>query len=317
MLLFFCSATTLFAEGSKELTANGGYRAYLFSSPTGNPSYPFPTLGTMKVYVKADETINVGSSVQGVGSGTINLRSPDGKTYTSGNAATAGLISSRAQELAGPLPNAGGYTPFTQKVLAGQDGVWEIDFISQSNGVDMGNPSPLPANSNWTQPSGQYITAFDISVRDAANSRFLTGRVFTNVFSGILGTFNVGFNGIFHILTKDGYQYSLDNNGQAGNGFTFFVNNKGFRNADGTASYQSVNGFDNPNVQDPRADDTPSDITHKIFFNPPAADLPASAGTPGGGTTWPNGTRGSERFSMVFSRLSSSPALILAIRSLA
>ncbi len=286
MLLFFCSATTLFAEGSKELTANGGYRAYLFSSPTGNPSYPFPTLGTMKVYVKAGESIDVGSSVQGFGSGTINLRSPDGKTYTSGNAATAGLISSRAQELAGPLPNAGGYTPFTQKVLAGQDGVWEIDFISQSNGVDMGNPSPLPANGNWTQPSGQYITAFDISVRDAANSRFLTGRVFTNVFSGILGTFNVGFNGIFHILTKDGYQYSLDNNGQAGNGFTFFVNNKGFRNIDGTASYQSVNGFDNPNVQDPRADDTPSDITHKIFFNPPAADLPAAAGTPGGGTTW-------------------------------
>jgi hypothetical protein len=60
---------------------------------------------------------------------------------------------------------------------------------------------------------------------------FLTGRVYTNIFSGILGTFDVGFNGVFQILTKDGYQYSLDNNGQAGNGFSFFVNNKGFRRA--------------------------------------------------------------------------------------
>jgi gliding motility-associated-like protein/uncharacterized repeat protein (TIGR01451 family) len=183
------------------------------------------------------------------------------------------------------LPNAGGYTPYSIKAKAGQEGIWEIDFLSQSNGVDMGNPIPIPANADWTQPTGQYIAAFDISVRDNNNSNFIKGRVFTNVFMGILGTFNVGFNGIFNILTKDGYQYTLDNNGQAGNGFTFFVNNKGFRNADGTASYKSVNGFA-PNVQDPRAADSPLDITQKIFFNPPASDLPALANTPGGGSTW-------------------------------
>jgi gliding motility-associated-like protein/uncharacterized repeat protein (TIGR01451 family) len=96
----------------------------------------------------------------------------------------------------------------------------------------------------------------------------------------------VGFNGIFHILTSDGYQYTLNNNGQAGNGFTFFVNNKGFRNPDGTASYKSVAEIDSPDVQDPRAADSPSDITQKIFFNLPASDLPASANTPGGGVTW-------------------------------
>ncbi|WP_295674162.1 gliding motility-associated C-terminal domain-containing protein [uncultured Mucilaginibacter sp.] len=279
-------AGQLFAEGSKDISASGGYRAFLFSSPTGNPSYPFPTLGTMKVYVKAGETINVGSSAQGIDSGTVKLRAPDGSTYTSGHSATIGLIGNRSQELAGPMPNAGGYTPFTIKVQAGQEGIWEIDFISPSNGVDYGNPTPALASAPWTQPQGQYIAAFDVSVRDANNSKFLKGRVFTNVFSGILGTFNVGFNGIFNILTSDGYQYTINNNGQAGNGFTFFANNKGFRNAPGSASYLSIDDDSNPNVQDPRAADSQTDITQKIFFNTPASDMPVAAKTPGGITTW-------------------------------
>jgi len=286
-LLFLLSVPiTIFAEGSKELSSNGGNRAFLLSSTISNLSFPFPTLGTMKVYVKAGETIYVGSSAQGMGSGTINLRAPDGSTYTSGSSATVGLIANRSQELAGPQPNAGGYAPYTRTASASQQGVWEIDFISPSNGIDQqSTPSPTVANSSWVQPVGQYIAAFDISVRDAGNSFFLTGRVYTNVFSGIISAFNAGFNGIMHILTKDGYQYILDNNGQAGNGFTFFVNNKGFRTG-AAASYQSVNSTSNPNVQDPRAPDTQSDITHKIFFNAPAPDLPATANVPGGGTTW-------------------------------
>ena len=279
-------AFNAFAEGSKEINANGGYRAFLFSSNTGNASFPFPTPGTMKVYVNAGETIYVGSSAQGDSSGTIKLRAPDGTTYTSGKNASVGLIANHGQELAGPLPNAGGYTAFTVKVKSGQAGVWEIDFVSPSAGVDFGNPNPVPANADWSQPPGQYVTAFDVSVRDAGNTRFINGRAFTNVFSGLLGTFNVGFNGIFYILTKDGYQYTLDNNGQAGNGFTFFVNNKGFRDANGNALYQSVTEISNPDVQDPTTPDSPTDITQKIFFNTPSADLPASANTPGSGTTW-------------------------------
>lgn len=282
------SAKASFAEGSKELNANGGYRAYLLSTTLPNASSPFPTLGTMKVYVKAGESIYVGSSAQGLGTGTINLRAPDGTNYTSGTDINVGLIRNRAQEVAGPLPNAGGYTPYIKTVGAGQAGVWEIDFIPENYGsVLNGNPPAVQSGSSWTQPGAQYITAFDVTVRDAANTNFLTGRVFTNVFCGILGTFNVGFNAIFNILTKDGYQYTLNNNGQAGNGFAFFVNNKGFRNGSGAASYKSVDGAsENVDVQDPRAADTQSDITQKIFFNPPATDLPATANTPGGGSTW-------------------------------
>lgn len=286
LVLIVFSFTVVFAEGSKELNANGGYRAYLLSSNTGNDSFPFPTWGTMKVYVKAGESIYVGSSAQGDSLGTINLRAPDGSTYTSGNSTSAGLIANYNQELAGPLPNAGGYTPFIVKAGAGQEGVWEVDFISQSGGVDLGNPDPVASNAPWIQPQGQYVTAFDVSVRNLGNSQFVPGRVFTNVFSGILGAFNVGFNAIFYILTSDGYQYTLNNNGQAGDGFTFFVNNKGFLDAKGNALYESVAEINNPDVQDPRSPDTLTNITQKIFFNTPAADLPASAITPEGTTTW-------------------------------
>ena len=285
--LLVCLTKLALAEGSKELTANGGNRAYLLSSTISNPSYPFPTLGTMKVYVKAGETIYVGSSAQGQGSGTINLRAPDGATFTSGASTIIGFIGTPAQELAGPLPNAGGYQAFTKTVGAGQEGIWEIDIISPTDGADVGgNPPAIPVTAQWVQPNNRYVAAFDVSVRNSTNTAFLTGRVFTNVLSGILGTFNVGFNAKLNILTKDGYRYTLDNNGQAGNGFTFFVNNKGFRNADGSPSYKSVDNTNNPNAFSPVNNDTPSDITHKIFFNAPSADLPASANTPGGGTTW-------------------------------
>jgi len=288
LFLFLAYNNAAHAEGSKELTANGGNRAYLYSSAIANAeSFPFPTIGTMKVYVNAGETINVGSSAQGIGAGTINLRAPDGSTYTSGNSSTVGLIANRAQEVAGPLPNIGGYTPFTKSVLAGQAGVWEIDFVSPNNGAISGtNPDTISASANWKQPVNlEYVAAFDISVRNASNTAFLTGRVYTNIFSGILGTFDVGFNAILNILTKDGYTYTLNNNGQAGNGFCFFSNNKGFRDATGAASYQSVDNITSPNIQDPRVADTQSDITHKIFFNTPAADLPTTANTPEG-TTW-------------------------------
>jgi gliding motility-associated-like protein/uncharacterized repeat protein (TIGR01451 family) len=285
-LLLFVPGLT-FAEGSKELNSNGGSRALLFSSTRATQSFPFPTLGTMKVYAKVGETLYLGSSAQGIGPGTIKLRAPDGSTYTSGTSTTIGLIANLSQETAGPQPNAGGYIPYTRAVAAGQEGVWEIDFIPPGDVADQ-ETSPIPIRSDdaWLQEDGPYIAAFDVSVRNVANSSFLKGRVFTNIFSGLLGGFNAGFYGIFHILTKDGYQYKIDNNGQAGNGFSFFSNNKGIRTAGGEASYKSLDTTRAANIHDPTLPDTQSDVTHKIFFNVPATDMPVTARTPGNATTW-------------------------------
>lgn len=286
ILLLLCLCVrwgAAYAEGSKDLYPSGasGYRAYLNSTTASSSTNPFPTLGTVKVYVKAGETIYVGSSAQAVGNGTINLRAPNGNTYTTGNGSLLGLavgrIYTRAQELAGPVPLGGGYTPATFPVQASEEGVWEIDFVPPS-ATSGSNPTPILANSNWTQPTtGPYIAAFDVTVRNTANTAFLSGRVYTNIFSAILGDYVSGFNSIFNVLTRDGYIYTVNNNGQAGNGFSFFVNNKGFRNSSSGASYKSYNSLTNIPVQDPRADDTQSDITQKIFFNTPATDMPSTA----------------------------------------
>ncbi|WP_346320070.1 Ig-like domain-containing protein, partial [Chitinophaga sp. YIM B06452] len=268
----------IYAEGSKELAARGGYRAYMNSTSTVGTVNLFPTLGTMKVYVNVGERLYLGSSAQGIGSGTIRVTLPNGTTFTTGSSTTIGRIVTRHQETHGPNVNTGsgsGFNAYQRTVGADEAGVWQVEFIPP-NASNTTNPTPVLANSSWTQPSTSFIAAFDISVYNTS-SGFQTGRVFTNIFSGNLGNYQYGFNGLFYVLTKDGYQYTVNNNGQTGFGFSFFANNKGSRTPAGDPLYQSVNDLSAVNVHDPRAVDAGTDITHKLFFNAPDTDLPVSA----------------------------------------
>ncbi|WP_255902152.1 Calx-beta domain-containing protein [Paradesertivirga mongoliensis] len=279
-LFFLISSQHSFAEGSKELNPDGGHRVYLYTSTTTTGSLPWASQGLVRVYVQAGETINVGSSVQGLnGNGTMILVSPNGNIYTSGTAATAtGLISTRAQEMAGPLPNAGGYTPYKVTAQASEAGVWSVFFVG-SNGTNSGTNTPderLSANA-WDQPNNSpYIAAFDVSVRNAANTAFIPGRAYMNLLEGTMGDFDAKFTGKVNVLTNDGYIYDINANGLAGNAFAFFSNNKGFKSG-GNPSYLSQDGTSVATIHPPLSEDTATDITHKLFFNTPAADLPASA----------------------------------------
>jgi hypothetical protein len=101
----------------------------------------------MKVYVKAGETINVGSSVQGLGAGTINLRAPNGSYLYQRHFNNSGFY---CQPHSGSSRSAAQcrrvYTLYIHTVLAAEEGVWEIDFVSQNNGLPGGeNPVPVPA----------------------------------------------------------------------------------------------------------------------------------------------------------------------------
>src|SRR5690606_14172810 len=83
--LMYCMATAVFAEGSRDMIANGGHRAFLLSTSVGpSAEYnPFPTLGTVKVYAKPGEKLYLGSSAVGIGNGGINVRAPQGTgTYS-------------------------------------------------------------------------------------------------------------------------------------------------------------------------------------------------------------------------------------------
>ncbi|HNY03239.1 MAG TPA: hypothetical protein PKG48_11655, partial [Bacteroidales bacterium] len=257
------------AEGSKDLYPAGasGRRAYLLSRNIGTTPAtfdPFPAPGTMRVYVVTGDTIYVGSSMQGknygTGSvtGTINLRAPNGNTYTSGTSTTVGLIANRTEELNGPDRGSmtAGYTPFYRVVAAAEAGIWEVDFVSMEATGSSGTNLPqhacptsgdhlfdndFAATYSWTgtgttgQPvasgSAALILAWDISVGSTVTSGQLkTGRVYQNVVGLTLPNNyppSGGFYGKYYILTNDGYAYRVNSNGLNGASWNFFSNNKG------------------------------------------------------------------------------------------
>ncbi|MDR6781660.1 DUF7507 domain-containing protein [Pedobacter africanus] len=287
---------SVFAEGSKDLYPNGaqGNRAYLYCATEGTNtfSWPFKTVGTHYVYAKAGEEIAVASSAQGIGSGTINITAPNGVVYTSGSSKTIGCIKSRSEELAGPNdgsgPVNGRYTSFLVPVTANTEGVWKIEFLPPS-GIPGNSTVSVPdqsANGSWTQGSSgngnpNLISAWDVSVK--SGGAFIIGRVFTNVLNLLISANfekDKSYYAKHYVLTKDGRAYRVQTNGNNGVGFTFFSNSNGFAN-NSIPSYKSLNLSTQAELSavthDPRSPDQGNNVTHKIFYNKPNPDLPASA----------------------------------------
>ncbi|MBP1676751.1 MAG: hypothetical protein H6Q20_1310, partial [Bacteroidetes bacterium] len=317
--MFFTSLSVfqLLADGSRNLYPNGvsGNRASLQIRTGGSAGYdPFPTSGTMYVYLKAGETLYVGSSAQGkqsstipVYSGTINMWSPNGNSYTSGTSTTVGLIASRAEELAGPRTSANpsGYLPYNHIVTAAEEGVWKVEFTAASN-PNAGNITgygPILANDSWTQPiaiSGDadrsLLAAFDISVGSAANAAtIIPGRVFCNTLNLNMPFNTPGLYSKVYVLTNVGYVYQISTDNLVGGGFNIFSNSKGIKNGTDPSylseTYVNGNSYGNTlatilaKISDPRLLDNGTDITHKIFFSKPAADMPETANRYSGSAT--------------------------------
>ncbi len=275
------------AEGSRELTNSGGDRPHLEFSGNLNAGIPRTTI--IKVFANVGETINLGSSANGIGAGAINYRRPNGTAASCPT--TTGNITSRTQEVAGPLPNVGGYTPCTVTVGAGQGGIWEVDFTAPAT---LSNPTPIAANANWPAQTiaNGFVTAWDVTVRSSTGTT-LPGRAFAKYFSLNMGDNSRSLSSKVTILTRDGYQYSLDANGLDPFGFIFYADDNGFTDTAGKSLYRSIqltganpgtlpSGVRQPT---PGSADSISDITHKIFFNSPDPSLPSSSTTPSG-TTW-------------------------------
>lgn len=293
-----------YAEGSKDLYPNGvtGGRAFLYSnSYTGTigftvGSWPFKTEGTHYAYVKAGEILHTASSAQGIRNGIIRLTAPNGTVYTSSG--TTGRITNRTAELAGPRLKsqaAGGnrYATYNRTALTAEEGVWKIEFLPTGNVSSTISPavSNIAANDSWTQgTSSELIAAWDVSVESAG--AWVPGRVYTNVMNlHISENQTAGFYGNMYALTKDGYIYKVNNNGNNGIAFTFFINNKGFLTDvnDSSPSYKSKNFTTGISsfVHSPLAADAGDNITHKIFYSQPAQDLPTSAnGSVPNNSTW-------------------------------
>ncbi len=279
------------AEGSRELTSNGGDRPYIdfFNNTTSGTSIPRRTV--IKVFTNTGEFLNLGSSAVGIGAGVINYRAPNGTAGSCGTGVGGGLIANQAQEAAGPGA-AGGFTPCS--FVSTQTGIWEIDFVSPDpNGGN--DPTRIGATTAWTQgASSRSIAAWDVTVSTGgalgAGGVATTGRVYANYFALNMGGIAAGpsLNSVAYVLTPEGYQYRVNLNGIDPFGFLFFANARGFTRTSpaGDPSYTSV-----PFLPALPANITPlnpafvsQDSTHKLFINPPSSALPTNASSASGAT---------------------------------
>ncbi|MEK6494201.1 DUF7507 domain-containing protein [Myroides odoratimimus] len=301
-------STTMLADGSRNLYPSGasGHRAMLLGKGYTSPeAIPFPNAGAHYVYAKVGETITMASSAQGFSGrrdeNKIVLYSPTGEVLIENE--KDGKISNRSDELGGPrLKNnssSGSYTPIYHKVTV--EGIYRIEFISRRTS----QPGPvLLAINNWTQDEDAAIRAWDVSVINENNTKFIDGRVYTTNLNFTNGNFNgeyanVSFQGKFFVRTNDGFTYRVTHKGSSGIVWAFFVNNNGFYDAKTKNSlYKSMNNEASKvidNIHNPNTPDDDSNITHKIYYTLPAKDMPNKAkvainSTSYGLTTWLNPT---------------------------
>jgi uncharacterized repeat protein (TIGR01451 family) len=275
------------AEGSRDLIkTNGLYRPYTEWLP-GVTIAGIPRRTLLKVYVIQGETINLGSSVHtsfGGGTQDIVYRSPLGSQNGSCDVRSDtgfGFIDTNAKETAGPLPAAGGYTPCP--IVATETGLYEVEFHGPSE-TSTTDPTPVGVNDQFPTDDTQYATvaAWDITVTSGGVRQ--PGRVFTNYLSlsmggnSRVGVFeDLGLNSILFVQTKDGYRYRVRLDRLDPGNFIFFGNNRGFIDkTDNTNLYRSItaptealNFIGNVGLHLPTLLDTPTDVTHRVFFNRP------------------------------------------------
>ena len=160
--------------------------------------------------------------------------------------AIKGQITTRAQELAGPVPTAGGYIPCTFTVPPGGAGVYDVAFTGPSGFSatgDGGVTASIPdAPGNFNAGQGSSISTWDVTVRsnpaDPATTR--PGRLFTNYLTAFTGGNGRPINSTIFPVTTDGYRYQTAFKGVDPNGFVAFGNRSGFLDTNGQPLYRDV-----------------------------------------------------------------------------
>lgn len=260
-----------FGEGSADINTGpgGSVRQGMMMSPGGVAGAGHTTL---YVYAKAGETVNLGSSAVGTG-GTSGIRvySP-GTDLDVGNFPTApmfgtqtftcgpavGAITSRAQELAGPAPAAGGYTPcvFTPTV----DGIYPVLMMPSDTATNGGSgtvDAPLQTAPNFN------IAMWDVTVRAGGVTQ--PGRTFSYGYAlrtsdGSTAPLTASGVEVFP-YTKTGYQYKVNLTNQGGINWLLQTDDMGVLDAaTGERLFASATSGD-PVVQGPRDRRYPQFIT--------------------------------------------------------
>lgn len=118
--VFICYSNNVYAEGSIDFVRNAppeSYRAHL-EWQAGN-TLGIPRRSILKVYAKAGEIINLGSSVyNSYDNRDIVVTYPDGSSAFFDVLQTGyGYLNTLEKEQIGPFPEIGGYTPIQIEVI--------------------------------------------------------------------------------------------------------------------------------------------------------------------------------------------------------
>jgi uncharacterized repeat protein (TIGR01451 family) len=209
-----------FGEGSADMNTGPGtaFRQALLM-PVPAPGYlglqPYTVL---YAYAQAGETIQLGSSAT-AGSSNILVYAPgtnlEGLAFPTDPAFATdifdcdtddpgtGVIATRAQELAGPQPNVGGYAPC--EFVAATSGLYPIIMFPPDPAVGGGGGATVDAPA---QSAGNSIAMWDVTVRDAgAVAR--PGRVYSSNFSLATSSTNASGAEVFP-YTRTGYEYKVN-----------------------------------------------------------------------------------------------------------
>ncbi|AFY82744.1 FlgD immunoglobulin-like domain containing protein [Oscillatoria acuminata] len=300
IILSLFAAPVARSEGSRELVSQGGDRPWL---EVRDNVYieQFLRYTTIQVSVNQGEWLNLGSSAMGIGDGNIIATAPNGATINCQDPPFlgTGLIENRNQENNGPgtgtdgsigvgLGPTGRYEPCGRQVQAGEQGIWEIEFVPPNRPGGLPSAIDNPAGSlNWVQAANDFATAaWDVTVRtDANNTDTQNGRVFTDLLALNMLAQGRELNSEVFVLTTDGFIYSTDMNRLDPFGFVFLANNKGLLDTDLSPLYRSSPGLINDGPGGPPATNQNNSVplqaagvtiqppVHRIFFNEPATDL--------------------------------------------
>ena len=290
LFAFLFGSTQLSAEGSVDFINYPGHRLFLRSDKDQQ----------MKVYAKAGEFINVGSSHTGFDGGVISVYRPDGTLHSvfDGSDGSTGIIFNNIEELNGPTGAANnGYTPGIVQVTAATEGIWSVIYsVPNFTGAAFDN---LLNNAPWTRANDQptnrrVITSWDITVSENGTGpeggNLLTGRVYANEYNSMINMNGTTTSPQFFVLTPDGLLYSVDFTETDPWGFPLSSSSLGLLNSDQSPTYQSwpetaiERSADPTTWQDgtiyqyePQAEDYESLINNKIFFNTPDPTMPMTA----------------------------------------
>ena len=267
----------------------------------------------LEVFAQTGETLAVGSSAVGVGSGDIIVFDPGVVTdasadplpaittgvngfkcsdqRTSSGIAAQGRITSRALELAGPQAvtgggNPGGYVPC--HYAAPTTGIYSIVFYGpDGDGVDTDGGALADINlanaNNFNASQLATVAAWDVTVR--ANDSSVTdldGRVFTTALAASTAGNGRPLNITFYVTTLDGFVYRVQTRGLDPNGFALFANQLGFLDADGNGPLDhDVSGTTNSSQLTGLAGNVAlAAPQYPISFSPLASETLAALGIP-------------------------------------